>query len=120
MASEAAVEDIKEELSGRRKLQNQKQSYIDRKIDVRIRQADVNKDGKLDQLEMRSLVKDLIYEDRSNKRLMLAMAMSSLLLVLSLGANFGLLIWAQELSKESHVIKSKPLLLTTALLMLNC
>ena len=103
MADAVTVAELSQDLSGRRRVQNQKPSYIERKIAARITQADVNNDGRLDQQELRSLVKDLIYEDRSNKRLMLAMAMSSILLVLSLGANFGLLIWAQELSKESHV-----------------
>ena len=87
---------VEEPSSGRK-------SYIDKAIASRLKQADVNHDGELDQAELKSLVKDLIYEDRSNKRLLLLAVVSALLLMLSVGANFGLVLFATEISKESHV-----------------
>jgi hypothetical protein len=79
-------------------------SAIERAVSAKLSNADLNKDGKLDHGELVSLVKDLVYENRTNRRLIVTAVFAFLLLFLSLGANFGLLIWAQELSKEAHVL----------------
>ena len=54
---------------------------IERKIARRLEEADTNHDGQLDRNELTSLVKDLVYEQRSNTRLMFATCMASLLCV---------------------------------------
>ena len=69
---------------------------------LRMRAADKDGDNELNQAEIESLVKDLIYEDRSNRRLIKVVIASMLLLLLSLVANFGLLLWAQELSRVTR------------------
>ena len=55
------------------------------------------------QSEVFAIVKDLVLENRTKVRYRLISAVIFLLLLVSLGANFGLVVWGVELSKEAHV-----------------
>lgn len=76
---------------------------LDKLILQRIVDADVNKDGTLSRDEIISVVKDLVLETKSRVRYSLISLVVTALLIASLVANFGLVIWANEVSKESHV-----------------
>lgn len=104
-ASERSARNLSKQSSVAIRSDRPAASRIENAIAARMRAADKDGDNELNQAEIESLVKDLIYEDRSNRRLIKVVIASMLLLLLSLVANFGLLLWAQELSKESHVAK---------------
>lgn len=76
---------------------------LDRAVLKRLEEADENKDGQLSKGEVFGIVRDLVKERRSAYRYKwIGIAVGSLLL-LSLAANFGLVVWGMELSKESHI-----------------
>lgn len=77
---------------------------IEAAVIKRLKEADVDGDGHLSSDEVMGIVKDLVLENRTKTRYGLISCAVTLLLIISLVANFFLSFTAVELSKETHAV----------------